>query len=257
MSIIMIIFSVLLGLFFGAIISTFAFRYTDSRKLFHKSSCSVCLEPIHPVDSIPVISYLKLKGRCRHCSSVIEWQYLAIELVSALLFAILTIKFLMNPDYLITIFIRDITLFALAVLVFVYDLRIRHVPDKITLSALTLIIILNLISGFSPEAILLGILACGGFFAIQYLASAGNMVGSAEVRLGAIIGASLGLIPGFITIVIAYLIAGLVGIFLILKEKADIHDSVPFGSFLSIALIIMLIFDTYIYQLYIKLIELL
>lgn len=251
----MIIFAIVFGAFFGSMFATYAFRFLDGRKILNKNACSVCLEPVHALDSIPLISYFRLKGRCRSCSSVFAWQYPAIELISAIVFAGLVINFLGNPDYSLLIFARDIVVFSAAISIFIYDLRINRIPDAITVPALVAVIILNLYAGFTPEFILLGMLGIGSFFAIQYIASAGKLVGAGDVRVALLIGASFGLVPGIIIIIISYILAGLVGIYLIYTEKVDLHDSVPFGSFMAIAMTLMLLFNQQFQEIYLRIIE--
>jgi leader peptidase (prepilin peptidase)/N-methyltransferase len=51
-----------------------------------KSACPKCHEPIRPYDNIPVVSWLLLRGRCRYCKAPISPRYIAVELLTALLF---------------------------------------------------------------------------------------------------------------------------------------------------------------------------
>ncbi|HSW44252.1 MAG TPA: prepilin peptidase [Phycisphaerae bacterium] len=54
-----------------------------------RSFCPECGHPISWYDNIPVISYLLLGGRCRHCRSAISLQYPLVELCTALVFLML------------------------------------------------------------------------------------------------------------------------------------------------------------------------
>ena len=51
-----------------------------------RSTCPHCKGTIAWWDNIPLISYVLLRGRCRHCSSAISLRYPLVELSSALLF---------------------------------------------------------------------------------------------------------------------------------------------------------------------------
>ena len=48
------------------------------------SHCTVCREPIRWYDNIPVISYLVLRGKCRHCGTKISPRYMIVELLNCL-----------------------------------------------------------------------------------------------------------------------------------------------------------------------------
>lgn len=50
------------------------------------SHCPHCSHPLNWYDNIPLLSYLVLKGRCRHCQTAIGWRYLGVELLTAALF---------------------------------------------------------------------------------------------------------------------------------------------------------------------------
>src|SRR5690349_9559529 len=50
------------------------------------SACPKCHEPIRPYDNIPVVSWLLLGGKCRNCRTPISPRYIAVELLTALLF---------------------------------------------------------------------------------------------------------------------------------------------------------------------------
>jgi leader peptidase (prepilin peptidase)/N-methyltransferase len=184
------------------------------------------------------------------------WQYPAIELISAIVFALIAIRLLNYSEYSYWLALRDLILSASAIIIFIYDVKIRRIPDFVTLLAIILIIPTNLMAGSSPEMLLMGILAGSLFFGIQFLATQGKLVGGAEIRLGALVGASFGMIPAIITIGLAYLIAGIVGAYLVITKKADIYDSVPFGSFLAIAIIFMVIFENEMVNLYLKILGL-
>src|ERR1044072_1280960 len=55
---------------------------------FPASRCPSCGTAIKPYDNIPVVSWAVLRGRCRSCKSSISARYPAVELLTALMFAL-------------------------------------------------------------------------------------------------------------------------------------------------------------------------
>jgi hypothetical protein len=47
---------------------------------------------IRPMDNIPVVSFLMLRGRCRNCAASISWRYPAVELLTAAIFTVIVLK---------------------------------------------------------------------------------------------------------------------------------------------------------------------
>ncbi len=243
-----IFFFAILGLFVGSWIGTVAFRLAEDLPLRGKATCRVCLEPVATADLIPVLSYVRLHGRCRSCSSVIGWHYPMIELVVGVVFAVLAARTLFAPDLWFTIapefvgglLARDLIATAFLVLLFAYDAKKFVVPDRISIPAIILVILMNIVLGIEPLEWILGGLIGALFFGIQYLVSAGALVGAGDIRAGALVGVILGFPGGIEAIVGAYVLACLVAIPLFLTKKVGFLDKAPFVSFLAVSTIILL-----------------
>jgi leader peptidase (prepilin peptidase) / N-methyltransferase len=79
----------LLGLLFGSFLNVCIVRLPKHNSIVRPAShCPECNAPIRWSDNIPVLSWLLLRGRCRDCNQPIPWLYPAVELVTALWFAI-------------------------------------------------------------------------------------------------------------------------------------------------------------------------
>ena len=91
---ILIIF--ILGLCFGSFINAFVFRlHEKTNKQYSninlsivngRSICPNCKHELIPLDLVPIVSWLLLKGKCRYCSKSISAQYPLVEFTTALLF---------------------------------------------------------------------------------------------------------------------------------------------------------------------------
>src|SRR5204862_7703982 len=82
------------GLALGSFLNVVAARLPLRRSLVSPgSACMSCTTPVSPRDNIPVLSYLLLRGRCRHCGVGISPRYLAVEIATALLVGACGLRF--------------------------------------------------------------------------------------------------------------------------------------------------------------------
>jgi len=86
----MIVLLAAVGACVGSFLNVVIHRLPTGRSIVNPPShCPSCLHPIRAYDNVPVISYLLLRGRCRHCSAAISPRYVVVEVLTALLFVIL------------------------------------------------------------------------------------------------------------------------------------------------------------------------
>ena len=204
-----------------------------------QSACPKCHQPIRPYDNIPVASWLWLGGKCRNCKTPISARYIAVELLTGLLFlacywrfglTLATVKFCIFS-------------FLIVGLTFI-DAEWKLLPDTMTLPGLLLGLMLSF---FVPMADLFAALVWawvpdnfGGsswhlmsiaesafgaitgsaffyFIAISYKRVRGREgMGFGDVKLMAMIGAFLGVRLTVLTIFGASLIGSIVGLATIL-----------------------------------------
>src|SRR5262249_57146725 len=85
------------GLALGSFLNVVAARVPLRRSIVRPpSACMACEQEIRWYDNVPLVSWLALRGRCRHCSARIPWVYPAIQLLTAMLAAacLLSLRFL-------------------------------------------------------------------------------------------------------------------------------------------------------------------
>ncbi len=80
--------AVVIGLVFGSFFNVCIYRLPREEKLGERSRCPSCHEIIRWYDNIPLISFIILKGRCRHCGERISFRYPLVEAGTAALFAL-------------------------------------------------------------------------------------------------------------------------------------------------------------------------
>jgi leader peptidase (prepilin peptidase) / N-methyltransferase len=179
-----------------------------------------------------VVSYVILRGRCRHCRKRIPWRYPAVELLSGVLLWLLA-RQVESPILLIS---RATFLLALLVVAWI-DLDTRTIPDAVTIPGVGVGLAVSLFvpPGFIPA--LIGALV-GGFSlwlvgAAYERATGVPGMGGGDVKLAAMMGAFLGVGGVFGAIFLASLAGSLFGIALIARGKGSRRTAIPFGTFLA------------------------
>ena len=214
------------------------------------SRCPECKNKLYWIDNIPLLSYLLLKGKCRHCDTPISTQYFWVELLTGLLFVLCLIRFGIST----TLFWSLILTSALITLAII-DLNTWLLPDSITLPGIALGLVLSFFNHFASlkDAIIgaiAGYLILWAIYQIHHRLTGREGMGYGDFKLLAMLGAWL----GWYTLPIIMLISSLAGlvIFIVLKivYKFDHTQPIPFGPFLAIAGWIVMI-NQDLFQLYI------
>jgi len=112
----------------GSAVAAFADRLAAGRSwLQGRSSCATCATPIGAGDLVPVVSFVKLKGRCRHCGTALPRRLLAAE-IAGIACAAAALLFAPGPQAQVAG-----TVFLLLLLgLFLCDLQTMRLPDGLT-----------------------------------------------------------------------------------------------------------------------------
>jgi len=212
------------------------------------SSCASCGSRLGPADLVPVISYMFLKGRCRHCGAKISARYPLVELLTGVLFALLFSRYGYSLEFL-----KYATLTCILVCAAFIDKDHRIIPDRLNLFGFVLAMVFLAASReLSPLDSFYGFISGGGFLFILALVSRGAM-GGGDIKLFAVIGLFLGFSKTVMTIFITFIIAGSIGILLIFLGIKKRKDFIPFGPFISIGAFIVIMWYNELIDSYINL----
>lgn len=215
-----------------------------------KSRCLTCEIELRPSEMIPVVSYFLLRGRCRSCATPISVQYPLVEFLTGALFLAFYLRYAQGfalPDYVTpenmpVALVRDLLFISFLMVVFVYDLRYVEILDRFTVPAMGVALLFNLRLGMDARSLVAGAGVIGGFFLFQYAVSRGRWVGGGDIRMGLLMGFMLGIRDGLMALFLAYLAGALLGLVLIASRRADWKTALPFGTFLSAATVVVLLF---------------
>jgi len=145
------LFSIVWGAIWGSFATVVITRLPKEESIvFPGSHCPICSHPISWYENIPVLSYLILAGRCRHCKNRISPFYPLVELGSIIL-ALIAINYAMNRansqtlSLLFTNFMIFFTFFWALFVVSIIDIQTMLIPDIITLPGIVLFVTYNLL----------------------------------------------------------------------------------------------------------------
>lgn len=257
----LIVLLAVVGLSLGSFINALVWRIHEHKDWIRgRSECINCQHNLAPLDLVPLVSWLLLRGKCRYCHKNISLQYPVVELLTPLLFILF---YLFWPVGLSSVnqwvvfggwLMMLVGLVALAV----YDLRWMILPNGLmiylTFLAVTITAINLLTAGFNWYGLLdtiLGALIGGGLFYILFQVSSGKWIGGGDVKLGFVLGLLAGSAQrSFLMIFLAALAGCLVSIPFLMLGKLSKKSTIPFGPFLIIGLLIVQLAGTVILNWY-------
>ena len=247
----------LYGLAIGSFLNVCIHRLPRGESIVRpRSRCPQCEHSIAAYDNIPLVSYLLLGGKCRHCRARISPLYFLVEFATGLLFLWLYTRYGLD-NY----FAKYAVFGALLLVLAVTDWQERLLPDRVTFPGMALGLGFSLLvpiadgtvwllfrgAGWEPlplavESLLessLGALVGGGSLFIVgelYFRLRGREgMGFGDVKMMALVGFFLGPKLALLTIFLAALGGSLLGGLFILVFRRGSQYELPFGSFLGVA----------------------
>ncbi|WP_367106703.1 A24 family peptidase [uncultured Psychrobacter sp.] len=206
------------------------------------SRCPHCAHKIRWYENIPLISWLLLRGRCSSCHAPISIRYPLVELITALLSALVIYKFGVTASGLSAL-VLVWTLIALTGI----DFDTQLLPDRLTFPLAGLGLAVNSQGWFvtptqSIWGLLFGFLSLWVVVKIFYLITKKHGMGQGDFKLLAVMGAWLGPMMLPLVILLSSLLGSIVGIILIKKQG----ESRPFafGPYIAMAGIVALLYGT-------------
>jgi len=262
----------LFGLLIGSFLNVCIYRLPrDLSVVRPRSYCPECEKPIAWFDNVPLLSYLRLKGRCRHCAKPIPARYPVVEALTAVLFFVFVAA--LGPTLAA---FKFCLLSALLVGMVFSDLEERILPDEFTLGGLVAGLALSWVVPIVdvPTEFLFSIVRApakghvlslaesvfGAAFPTLFLWLTGELfqkirhkegLGFGDVKMIAMVGAFLGLTGTLRTLVLGSVVGSVVGvIYIVLAKKSHKDYELPFGSFLGGAAIVVALLDQRVFALF-------
>ena len=218
------------GAVIGSFLNVVVYRVPIGQSLVTpRSHCPNCETPVAPRDNVPLLSWLFLKGRCRHCGETISARYPAVELLTAVCFIAVVLAQGISADL-----IALIPFTAVLIAVTFIDLEHKIVPNKIMAPAAIygLVTAVAFRTDMLPELLIAGAGAFV-FFLVAALIHPKGM-GMGDVKLAGVMGLYLGklVIPALF---IAFLVGAVVGVVLVMRHGMRSRKvGVPFAPFMAL-----------------------
>ncbi len=246
----------LFGLLIGSFLNVVIWRVPRGESIVAPPShCPSCDAEIAPYDNIPVVSWLVLRGRCRHCGAGISIRYPLVELACAGLWVAMGLRFGATwelPAYLVLVS----ALLALSLI----DFDTFLLPDRIVYPLSVMLVVLfgsaAILDDAGPDLVrgLLGGLAAFAFFLTVHLIAPRGM-GFGDVKLSFSLGLALGWLSWgsvFLGLFLGFLLGAVIGVLLIATGIRTRRDHVPFGPFLAAGTVLAICFGQPLLDLYLR-----
>lgn len=245
----------IIGAALGSFVNVVALRYGSGLSFARGSSiCFACGKKLRWHELLPIISYIKQKGRCSACRSKFSIQYLLVEILSGLAFVWLFFEFGFSFNFLLLS-----TIYYLLTIIFIYDLRHKIIPDFLVF----LFILFSFFYSYffihnSLFIILTSSILIPLPFALIWLFSRGRLMGLGDAKLMVGMGLLLGLERGISAVFLSFWL-GAAFIFILYTYKLfckkffrasynipyDLNwkSELPFAPFLILGTILTFIFE--------------
>lgn len=241
----------LFGLAVGSFLNVLIVRVPAGESLLSPpSKCPLCETPIAPKDNIPILSWVLLKGRCRHCGEPIPAGYPLVEAGSMVLWLLAALAF---PQVVVAV--PYALLFSVLLALSVIDLELYILPNRITYPSIVVSLVAIPVVAYAvvddpAQAILgaaLGAVIFAGILGVTLVAWLLIMkkegMGLGDVKLAVLLGLWLGFIDPILPVIalIASSVIGLVvGVGILLVRRAS--KPFPFGPWLALGTVVVILF---------------
>lgn len=227
----------MLGLVVGSFLNVVIYRVPRGLSVVSPpSACPNCGARIRTRDNIPVVSWLILRGRCRVCRTSIPKQYPLVEILTGVVFALVTARLGVSwsvPAYLA---------FAAGLIALSWiDVEHLVLPKKLVYVHLATVFTLLVVASATTHQwrhLLIGVSCALGWSAVFFLLNFINprWLGFGDVRFSLVLGLALGWL-NFRHVIFGFFAANLIGLMisvvLIVAKKIERSKRLPYGVFLS------------------------
>ena len=251
----------LFGLAVGSFLNVCIYRIPRTDMSIHsprRSFCPECSGTISAYDNIPVLSYLLLWGKCRHCKANISVLYPLVEFATAGLFLVIFYRFGFTHEFLL-----GLIFITLLIPISVIDAQHYIIPNVLIGTGLILgfVIVCGIAYQRAEVWYLLTRLigAIAGGTALWLIAVIGSAIlrrkamGGGDIKLMVVNGLFLGAWPELVMVIAFSALSGaIVGTALIVSGVKSRQSPIPYGPFLAGAAVLVLLWGESLWYKYLQ-----
>jgi len=243
-----LVFVIILGALWGSFANVCIVRIPkDKGVVSGRSNCPKCKKKIVWFDNIPIISYLMLGGKCRKCKKPISFQYVVVELLSIVSFALIYLLYGISLTTLL-LFILSLSFS----IIFFIDLKHFIIPNSITFPMMALGFVKSFDPNLNPifpnyvNSLIGGLFGYGIIWSIIFFykqIKKKEGMGLGDAKLLGVIGLWFGLKAVPFVIFLSSTIAIISVIPDLIKKSKKLSSQIPFGPYIIIGTLVYLIFE--------------
>ena len=231
-----VLYLTLVGAALGSFLNVGIYRWPAEESVVRpRSRCPGCGRTIAWYDNIPVLSWILLRGRCRHCSQRISVQYPLVELAVAAVWLVAAL--MLGPDLEA---VRAALFLTLLLGIAIIDGRHRIIPDQLSLGGT----VLGLAIAAWPGGMPFGTAAVGAVaaFVFMWAIKLGGeallrkpALGVGDIHMMAMVGAFVGIGGALLTILLGSVLGLAIGV-PIAAARGELQARgtyLPLGTFLA------------------------
>lgn len=240
------VFFFILGTIFGSFFGVIIDRLPEKRSIaYGRSECDQCHTVLKPLDLVPVFSYLVNKGRCRHCGMKLSSRYLYLELLTGFLFLLVFHQVSFSYDLLLAL-----TFTSLLIVIAFIDLDTMYIYDGFQYIIFGLALVNIFLHPGDFKSKIIGAIIV--FIPYLLLAIATKGIGGGDVKLSFTAGFFLGFPNILVGFILAVLLGGVHGIYLLKIKKLELKTAIPFGPYLCIGFFVAMLYGPSIITWYLQ-----
>lgn len=242
----------LIGLCIGSFLNVCIYRIQREESIsFPPSHCTNCGYELKPLDLIPVLSYIFLRGRCRKCKDKISIKYPLIEILNAVLYLILFSKFGVSINFL---FYAILT--SLLIVTSTIDIESKYVYNSTTIFGLILGIVYIGVSYYFNHINVFNNILGGviGYLIIFLIVKLTNAMGEGDADIAGICGLFIGIKGILVALFLAVVIGGIMASIILIFKIKDRKSEIAFSEYIAIGAFIWIVIGEKMLNFYFKII---
>lgn len=288
MQAVVFIYLFIFGAFAGSFLNLISDRLPVEKKIvFGRSVCDFCKKTLKVKNLIPIFSFIFQKGRCSFCNKKLSFYHPFSELLTGVAFMLSghlsKFSYEINAESVFLLFYY-IVVFSFFIVMVLTDMKFCLILDSVIIPSIIFVFLTSVIfrfldlseiynnlkndsfgvyllqTDFFTNRVILSLkdfgYVVGGailialFFQFLILITKGRGMGDADVKLGFLIGLVNGFPMAFMAVFMGYVLGAFYSVFLMLMKKKTMKDSIPFGPFLILGSVLILLFGNQIWLWY-------